>query len=245
MIKKTKRMSKRKNAKTVAISEIRKKTKRIPKRKNVKNKQTIRVSKLNMPHKKINVVIDLDNTVIYSHAYNLYKKLKEKDTKWLHTYPNYQMDDDYVVCERPQLQSFLTWLFKNFNVMVWSAASPDYVDFIVKNIILNKKNRKLDRVFNSTHCDESQEMYNGDTKNLNLLWDKYDFENYGPYNTLIIDDMKHVIDSQPNNAIRIKKFIADEKRQTDCELENIKKKLIEIKRRFDRSSTKKIDYKLV
>jgi TFIIF-interacting CTD phosphatase-like protein len=195
--------------------------------------------------KKINVVLDLDNTLIYSYEHSLYKKLKGKGTKWLETFPKYEMDNDYVVCERPYLQKFLTWLFKNFNVMVWSAASPDYVDFIVKNVILSRKNRKLDRVFNSTHCDESQSKYNGDTKNLNLLWDTYDFEHYGPYNTLIIDDMKHVIDSQPHNAIRIKKFVADEKRQNDSVLKDIKKKLTETMKRFDGTPHKSIDYKLV
>lgn len=193
--------------------------------------------------KKINVVLDLDNTLIYSYDYESYKKIKNKD--WIAKFEKYNMDQDYVVCERPSLQPFLTWLFKHFNVMVWSAASPDYVDFIVKNVLLSKKNRSIDRVFNSTHCDESQSKYNGDTKNLNLLWDTYDFDNYGPYNTLIIDDMKHVIDSQPHNAIRIKKFIADEKRVSDNVLSEIRKKLTSINRHFSKDINKSLDYKLV
>lgn len=208
-------------------------------------KNTKRDSKNSKKSKKINIVLDLDNTLIYSYVYALYKKMNAKGVSWLKSFPKYEMDNDYVVCERPHLQPFLTWLFKNFNVMVWSAASPDYVEFIVKNVILSHKNRNLDRIFNSAHCDESQSKYNGDTKNLNLLWDTYDFEGYGPYNTLIIDDMKHVIDCQPYNAIRIKKFVADEKRQADDTLKDIKKKLNHINKRFDKTHHKTLDYKLV
>ena len=160
--------------------------------------------------KDINIVLDLDNTLIYSIESN---KVKKDDPKFkcISNYSSEKMDDDYIVCERPNLQAFLNWLFKNFNVMIWSAASPDYVDFITQNIVNKNPSHRIEHIFNSNQCDESQKHYNGDTKNLNLLWDHYDFDGYGPYNTLIIDDMGHVCKSQPKNSIRIKKFIANEK----------------------------------
>ena len=115
-------------------------------------------------NKPIKVVLDLDNTLIYSWDYTKFDKEK------LGQYICYDMDEDYVVCERPGLQPFLTWLFHNFEVMVWSAASPDYVEFIVNKIVIgDHKHRKIKHIFNSEKCDESQEKYNGDTKNLNLL----------------------------------------------------------------------------
>lgn len=203
-----------------------------------------------MKKKKLNVVLDLDNTLIYS--YEL-KRVKNKDFV-LKNFDTHEMDDEYLVCERPGLTDFLDWLFKNFNVMVWSAASPDYVQFIVNKIIKGEdkkdadwiaKHRNIQRVFTSDHCDESSEKFDGDLKNLNLLWDKYDLENYGPYNTVIVDDLKHIHDIQPHNTIRIKKFIANEKHAKDNELEEVKKKLIDMKTKFEKESHKTPDYVLV
>jgi hypothetical protein len=192
--------------------------------------------------KPINVVLDLDNTLIYSHEYN--KANDEIKSK----YKCYEMDKDYLVCERPNLQSFLTWLFRNFNVMVWSAASPDYVDFIVDKIVIgNRTERKIEYVFNSEKCDESRKHYNDDLKNLNMLWDTYDFPGYGPFNTLIVDDMGHVIKSQPRSGIRVRKFIANEKDDNhgDNDLNRVKGELKQILYRFKTDRNKTSNYCLV
>ena len=65
-----------------------------------------------MRRKAINIVLDLDNTLIYSHNFS---KIKKDNPDWLSNYSYENMDDDYVVCERPGLQVFLDWLFKHFN----------------------------------------------------------------------------------------------------------------------------------
>lgn len=195
-----------------------------------------------MSRKAINTVLDLDNTLIYSHDSS---KIKKDNPEWLSNYSYENMDDDYVVCERPGLQVFLDWLFENFNVMIWSAASPDYVDFIAKKIVGKNPSRVIEHIFNSDQCDESQKHYNDDTKNLNLLWDHYDFEGYGPYNTLIIDDMGHVCKSQPSKSIRIKKFIANQKSINDNVLNDIRNNLSEINDRFHSEKNKSPSYKLV
>lgn len=187
-----------------------------------------------MPNKRhdINVVLDLDNTLIYSIPF---EKLKKKP-KWVKHFKYHYMNDDYVVFERPGLRPFLRWLFKNFNVTVWSAASPDYVEFIAKNIVEDKKKkskRELEYVLNSENCEDSQKRYGDECiKNLQLLWDVHDLKGYGPYNTLIIDDLKMVTGFQPNNSIRVKKFISRKESVKDNELKNVKKKLNTIKKNF-------------
>jgi hypothetical protein len=210
-----------------------------------KSKSISRKSKsISRKRKAINVVLDLDNTLIYSHNFS---KIKKDNPEWLSNYSYENMDDDYVVCERPGLQVFLDWLFENFNVMIWSAASPDYVDFIANNIVKKNPSRVIEHIFNSKHCDESQTRFDGDTKNLNLLWDvdHYDFKGYGPYNTLIIDDMDHVCESQPLRSIRIKKFIANKKSINDSVLDDVRNNLSEIKNRFDSEQNKSPSYTLV
>uniref|UniRef100_A0A6C0KEF0 FCP1 homology domain-containing protein n=1 Tax=viral metagenome TaxID=1070528 RepID=A0A6C0KEF0_9ZZZZ len=189
--------------------------------------------------KNINVVLDLDNTCIYSHEA---RKLKQQSNS-ISKYAHHIMDDDYVVCERPGLVPFLDWLFENFNVMIWSAASPDYVDFIAKNII--EKRGKVEHIFNSEQCDESEKKYKKSIKMLRLLWDVKDLKGYGPYNTIIIDDLKYVTDPQPHNSIQIKRFVANQKGTHDSSLENVKQKLIDIKNRFDNTPNKKPSYQLI
>lgn len=181
--------------------------------------------------KKINVFLDLDNTVIYSITQD-----KFNENSYLRNFNYHVMDDDYIVFERPGLQSFLDWLFNNFNVSVWSAASPDYVEFIVRNVI-EKKGRSVEYVLNSNNCEFSQDIFgNKHIKNLNLLWDIYDVENYGPYNTLIIDDLSLVSNINPNNSIKIKSFNTNKKDNlNDDELKNVKNKLISVYKNFEKN----------
>jgi TFIIF-interacting CTD phosphatase-like protein len=193
--------------------------------------------------KPVNVILDLDNTLIYSIPQDKLPKKKNH----LHSMKYHKMDDDYYVFERPGLKPFLNWLFKNFNITIWSAASPEYVEFIVKNII-EKNGRSVEYVLNSDNCEESQHVY-GDKhiKNLNMLWDHYDIDGYDPYNTLIIDDLKMVCKIQPYNSIQIKSFNT---RSKDCvndkELKDIRKKLTKISKHFKKDINKEnVKFKLV
>lgn len=148
---------------------------------------------------KGNVLLDLDQTIISaepSEEYN-FKKNKTKAKKF--TYHN--MDGYYIVFERPGLQKFLDYLFSNFNVSVWTAASKDYAMFIIDKIILgNRKDRKLDWIFFSYHCDISKDKKKG-SKDLSMLWDVYKVDGYTKENTVILDDYDEVHKTQPKNCI--------------------------------------------
>ena len=148
----------------------------------------------------------------------------------------------YLILERPGLQNFLDWIFDHFNVSIWSAASPDYVDFIAKNIIIGPKKRKLKRILNSDNCDKSQQIYGQEhLKKLDLLWDYYKLSNHCPDNTILLDDLRLNVRSQPENCIKIKKFIVTKNYVEDQELLKIKKKLNDILYHFKHK--KKIDKK--
>jgi hypothetical protein len=152
-----------------------------------------------MATSKYNILLDLDQTLISAEAEEEYdfEKNREKAKKFEFR----DMDGYYIVFERPGLQPFLDFLFKNFNVSIWTAASKDYALFIVEKIILqNKPERKLDWIFFSYHCDLSKKIKKG-SKNLNMLWDEYKIPGYNKNNTLIIDDYDEVYETQPNNCI--------------------------------------------
>lgn len=153
---------------------------------------------------KQNIFLDLDQTIISGEEVEKlnYKKFGKKMKKF--NYSN--MDNYYYIFERPGLQRFLDYLFENFNVSVWTAASKDYALFIVQNIILKRKeNRNLDYIFFSYHCDLSSEL-TGNTKDLSIIWNYFKIKNYNEYNTFILDDYIEVYNTQRYNCLRAKPF---------------------------------------
>lgn len=149
--------------------------------------------------KKGYFVLDLDQTLISAEPTEEYdfSKNKSKAKKFVF----HDMDGYYVVFERPGVQPFLTYLFENFNVSVWTAASKDYALFVIDKVVLaGNKNRKIDFIFFSYHCDISEHMKKG-TKDLSLLWDTFKLSGYSKENTVILDDYDEVQNTQPGNCI--------------------------------------------
>ena len=176
--------------------------------------------------KNINILLDLDQTLISAEALEEYdsKNNKKKSKKFKY----HNMDGYYIVFERPGLQDFLTYLFENFNVSIWTAATKDYALFIVDKIILNNKpERQLDYIFFKYHCNISNTLKNS-TKDLSMLWDIYNI-GYKKDNTLIIDDYNEVYKTQPENCIIAKPFeFTQENSENDKFLINLKLKLEKI-----------------
>ena len=173
----------------------------------------------------INIYLDLDETLIYSIDISRKKVLPPFIDKFTH----HNFDNEYMILERPGLQKFLTWLFKHFNVSIWSAASPDYVKFIVKKIIIGKTERKVQRVLDSVTCEKSQRIYGEHClKKLQMLWEYYKLPRHNVDNTILLDDLWLNIRAQPENSMRIKKFQGKEDAVDDKELEKIKEKLKDV-----------------
>ncbi len=161
----------------------------------------------------VNVVLDLDQTLISALTGEEYKwgENPEKEKKFRY----HDMDSYYIIFERPKLQKFLDFLFQNFNVSVWTAASKDYALFIIDKIILcndkkgnPKNNRKLDYIFFSYHCNLSKK-YKFGSKNLDMICNIYNIPGYTEKNTLIIDDYDEVHETQPERCILVKPFDFD------------------------------------
>lgn len=165
----------------------------------------------------MNVVLDLDNTLIYSSSRDNLGKIEGRFF--------YKFYDDLVITARPNLFEFLEWLFSNFNVSVFTYADKDYALFIIENFILRDKqgrklNRKLDFIFYRYHVEMGRKLYNGRIKDLRLLWDEFKMFDFNSKNTMIIDDNEYVIRSNPNNSIYIKPF--DNYDDRDIELLQVK-----------------------
>ena len=181
--------------------------------------------------KKLNLCLDLDQTLLWAGDNTEYmlgrcRKLDKKANTYFRN-TKIGMDNFYTVFERPGLQDFLDFVFENFNVSVWTAASKDYALFIIKNIIYkeDRKPRALDWIFFSYHCDISKRNKKG-TKDLSLLWDDYKIDGFSKGNTFIIDDYDEVYETQPENCIAVHPFnFTDPDSEKDIQLETLRKQL--------------------
>jgi TFIIF-interacting CTD phosphatase-like protein len=193
-------------------------------------------------HKK-NIILDLDQTIISAEATEEYNFEKNKDKAKNFKYHN--MDSYYIVFERPGLQKFLNFLFSNFNVSVWTAASKDYALFIIEKIIIaNKKNRNLDWVFFSYHCDISKRLKSG-TKDLQVIWEDFDIPGYSKDNSVILDDYDEVFKTQKNNCIIAHPFeFTDKNSENDNFLEKLQPELLKFKRSKSRNIVNDINKSL-
>lgn len=162
-----------------------------------------------MKHSR-NIILDLDQTIIYSEPMDSKDDESDKKLKILtDNFICHDMEGLYLVCERPGLQQFLDFLFENFNVSVWTAATKSYALFIIKNVILSKPGRHLDYIFFSYHCEISDKKYNY-SKKLDMLWDDYKLPGYDKNNTVILDDyVDDVHNSQPHNCLISPEFVAE------------------------------------
>lgn len=172
-----------------------------------------------MKRKRINVVLDLDQTLIYGEELNSFDVHKHRKKMLKFKYE--MMQNFFIIFERPGLQQFLDFLFNNFNVAVWTAATKDYALFVVNHFILVKPNRKLDFIFHAEHCNQSILKKKG-IKDLCMIWDEFNIQNYSKKNTILIDDNPDVLFNQYQNVLEIKPFIFHTRASyRDVELEKI------------------------
>ncbi len=175
----------------------------------------------------INIILDLDSTVINS------LRPWEKQPRGLVSYEMKDEDEDqveFIVYERPHLQEFLDYIFKNYTVAVWTAASKDYAIFIIEKILLqNKPERKLDLFLFDFHGELCENKKIGNIpckspKDLELVYKA--FPRFNKDNTIIIDDYEAVYMPQMGNAYPIPPFNADEPdAKDDTELLKLMRKL--------------------
>lgn len=177
------------------------------------------------------ILLDLDNTLICAEDLASVKD-ESKMVKAREKFRTVRMEDYYDIFERPHLQEFLDYLFKHFNVGIWTASSKDYAIFVVKNFITQPENKiRLDRKIQiflcSHHCNVSKKYFKGVTKDLKLISDRWNIKSFK--DIMLVDDLEVLAEHQPNNVIAIKPFFYDkEEAYEDKELLKIKESLMNI-----------------
>jgi hypothetical protein len=183
---------------------------------------------------KINVVLDLDNTLINALEP---EEIEVLPKSFINLFTHYNFDNEYEIFARPHLQDFLDFLFDNFNVSVWTAATRDYALFIIDKFLLVKPERKLHMFFHRHHVVLGAKRF-GQTKDLRLLWEYLKVPNFWPCNTVIIDDLSDVQEANPLNTIAVHSFdmLVDDKLNIDAPYDStlikVKKFLTNLKSDF-------------
>ncbi len=161
---------------------------------------------------KLNIVLDLDNTLLCAVEFreimnSNFDPIFNEKLKYI----DFIFEDKplYRIFLRPNLEDFLDYLFDEFNVSVFTNADKDYADFVATNIILknsqDKPPRKLDFVFYRYHSNIVLQNY-GKMKDLRFLWEMAHIYYFFPSNTIIIDDLDLVKQSNYYNCLAIKPF---------------------------------------
>ena len=180
---------------------------------------------------KLPIVLDLDETLLHAVSTkelhdkfssraqkamlaNIVKSLKVHDMK--DTDEKGKERSFYIVFERPGLQDFLDYLFDNFKVLVWTAATKDYAAFIVDKILIQGKPRKLHYLFVNHHGKKSAKKFGKrHRKKLEMLVDFYKIPELAKNGDaginklvpVIIDDNEHVLQSQPNQCVAAPAYV--------------------------------------
>lgn len=136
------------------------------------------------------MILDIDETLIHSTKHSLGIDY------------NFRISRFYVYC-RPGLKEFISFALNNFQVAIWSSASPNYVEVVVNNIFPDPS--KLKFYWASNRCTirrdwEYQEYY--DIKDLK----KVRRIGYNKERILIVDDTPSKSERNYGNAIYIQPF---------------------------------------
>jgi len=142
---------------------------------------------------KPNVLLDLDNTLVYSVPLSTVYK-----------YPSLRKHyfEDIVILERPFLTDFLKTLGQYFNVSVWTAARSDYANFIVKNILV--PHVVIFYLFDRHQVQDSLHYF-GTMKNLDLLTKIYKIPMFIDHKNILVDDLVEIC-QQKNPCLNVVPF---------------------------------------
>lgn len=151
--------------------------------------------------RKPTIVLDLDETLISS--WGPYEKeltenwdrISRSGMKITCLYEKDEKTTAFYVFHRPHLEEFLDFLFRNFNVVVWTAATSDYACEVVEKVFKSPNGEPLVpyMILTRDHDEEARRQYGG-SKDLRYIWRSS--LPFVPEATFIVDNLDKVVNHQ-------------------------------------------------
>lgn len=165
----------------------------------------------------VNIVLDLDETLI--HTKQITNQYLEENVKKSDFW--FEIDGQYFwVNKRPGLDLFLDFVFKYFQVGVWTAADKTYATKICKNILTYEQVKKVKFIYSRNFCYyDRTETPSTFTKPLAKLFDLY--PDFNIENTMMIDNTLHVMKYNPHNGVYIPDFTSQKSDEILYHMRNI------------------------
>jgi len=170
------------------------------------------------PCERVNVLLDIDETLVYYISGKVRAHSWDKLTPAEQAKYNFstRSPTDGVLILRPHVREFLSYLFRYFSVSLWTLSEREYAEDIAGVLLkLFKKrtpNQRFAHIFSSDDDEDrkSAKSLHGNNKDLNWLWYKYakDFPCFAECNTILIDDLpaNALNNSNRHNAVKIAPF---------------------------------------
>ena len=156
------------------------------------------------------LILDLDETLIHA------------TTDKLNIQEDFQLDK-YLVHKRPFLEDFLIKISNHFKVGIWSSASDEYVNEIVKQIKPDVVEFEI--IWGRSKCSRKRDP-TFDTMNFEKRLDKLKNKGFRLEQIIIVDDSPAKSRTNYGNAVYIKEFTGD---KTDEELKHLHDYLLTLK----------------
>ncbi|KAL0384595.1 UNVERIFIED_CONTAM: Ubiquitin-like domain-containing CTD phosphatase [Sesamum radiatum] len=132
---------------------------------------------------------------------------------------------------RPYLHEFLSAVYAEYDIMIWSATSMKWVELKMGQLgVLNNPNYKITALLDHLAMITVQSDTRGvfDCKPLGLIWAHFP-EYYSAKNTIMFDDLRRNFVMNPRNGLTIKPFRkAHANRDNDQELVKLTQYLLAI-----------------
>lgn len=142
---------------------------------------------------KILLILDIDEVLIYS----------TDDASEL----NYDfLISSYRVLKRPYVDEFIDTVFKLFDIAIWTHATEDYAQGVVKNLIPDSIGLKF--LWSRKRCTQRYDIETGEyywLKNLK----KVKRQGYRLEKVLVIEDDHRSMEQSYGNLIKVKAFKGD------------------------------------
>ncbi|PKA47957.1 Ubiquitin-like domain-containing CTD phosphatase [Apostasia shenzhenica] len=109
---------------------------------------------------------------------------------------------------RPYLQEFLTAVYAEFDIIIWSATSMKWVELKMGQLgVLNNPSYKITALLDHLAMITVQTDHHGtfDCKPLGLIWAQFP-EYYNEKNTIMFDDLRRNFVMNPQNGLTIRPF---------------------------------------